>query len=314
MAIDPTELVRGMDPGTLRVHAPSSVVFLCGGAINPTLSPPLMLRDAFLRIVRLSVPSYTVILAEDAKPLVADAGYDNLLLFESDIAQVVGQILLFVESPGSLAELGAFAALDAVSPRLLVVLDEYYYNQSSFVKQGPLRYLEIKQGEESIVALDRASVGIGDDGTIAGLDTANFAAAVLPALEQRLSKLPKSEKFNPKNAGHAILLLVGLCQELGALTQSELRDFLKLFGVSDLRFSNFVYCAELLQWVRKVRKGNSIYYVAKGGEFALEYQLNKTVILRDKIRWRSDIRAHWQKQDAARFNAIRDVTAEKVTP
>ncbi|MCK1386807.1 retron St85 family effector protein [Bradyrhizobium sp. 21] len=254
-----------MDPVALRVHAPSSVVFLCGGAINAALSTPLMLRDAFLRIVHVTAPRYNVILAEDAKPLVADAGYDNLLLFESDIAQVVGQILLFVESPGSLAELGAFAALDTVSPRLLVVLDEHYYNQSSFVKQGPLRYLEIRQGEESIVALDRVSVGIDASGSIAGLNSSNFAAAVLPALEQRLSKLPKFEKFNPTNSGHAILLFVGLCQEFGALTQLELREFLAGFGITDLRFNNFAYSAELLQWIRKVRKGNRIYYVARGG-------------------------------------------------
>ena len=303
-----------MDPGSLRVHAPSSVVFLCGGVVDPSLSDPVMLRDAFLRIATVSAPKYTIILAEDAKPLVVDAGYDNLLRFESDIAQVVGQILLFVESPGSLAELGAFAALETVSPRLLVVLDEHYYNQTSFVKQGPLRYLETKEGEESIVALDRAHVGIDADGRITGLNSANFAAAVLPALDKRLAGLPKSERFDTENAGHAILLLVGLCQELGALTQSEIRDFLKSFGIKDLRFNNFVYCAELLKWIRKVRKGNNIYYVAQTGEFALDYQLNRSLSLRDKIRWRSDIRAHWQKQDTARFNAIKDVAAVSATP
>jgi hypothetical protein len=303
-----------MDPGSLRVHAPTSVVFLCGGVVSPSLATPVMLRDAFLRIATISAPKYKVILAEDAKPLVTDAGYDNLLRFESDIAQVVGQILLFVESPGSLAELGAFAALETVSPRLLVVLDEFHYNQSSFVKQGPLRYLEIKEGEESIVALDRTHVGIDSDGKIAGLNTANFAATVLPALDKRLSELPKSEKFDVENAGHAILLLVGLCQEFGALTQSEIRDFLKAFGIKDLRFSNFVYCAELLRWIRKIRKGNSIYYVAEvSGDPALDYQFNKGASLRDKLRWRSDIRGHWQKQDTARFNAIRDVTSVSVT-
>jgi hypothetical protein len=298
-----------MDPVSLKVHAPTSVVFLCGGAIDRSLAKPEMLRDAFLRIAPVSAPTYEIMLAEDAKPLTAEARYDNLLSFESDIAQVVGQILLFVESPGSLAELGAFAALKTISPRLLVVVDEFHYNQTSFVKQGPLRYLEIEEGEESIVALDRAHVGIDPDGKIGGLNNANFAAAVLPALDQRLSRLRKYEKFSPENAGHAILLLVGLCQELGALTQRELRDSLGLFSVKDIRFENFVYCAELLKWIRKVRKGNSIYYVAYPVDQALDYQFTKGVMLRDKLRWRADIRAHWQKSDTARFNAIRDVAA-----
>lgn len=314
MAFDPTELVRSMDPESVRVHAPSSIVFLCGGAIDPALSSPVVLRDAFMRVSKLSAPSYSVVLAEDAKPLTADAGYDNLLRFESDIAQVVGQILLFVESPGSLAELGAFAALDTISPRLLVVLDEFHYNQGSFVKQGPLRYLEIEEGEESIIALDRIHVGIDVDGSITGLNSANFASAVLPALDKRLSKLPKFEKYNPESAGHAILLIVGLCQEFGALTQSEIREFLKQFGVREIRFNNFMYCAELLQWIRKVRKGNNIYYVAQIGEAALDYQFNKGVSLRDKLRWRADIRGYWQKHDTARFNAIRGVTTASATP
>jgi hypothetical protein len=222
-----------MDPDSLRIHAPSSVVFLCGGAIDPTLTSPVVLRDAFLRVAKTAAVNYEIVLAEDAKPLVADAGYDNLLRFESDIAQVVGLILLFVESAGSLAELGAFAALDTVSPRLLAVLDEYHYNQSSFVKQGPIRYLEIKEGEESIIALDRADVGIAPDGTILGLNLVNFSKAILPSVDKRLQKRPNFEKFNPSTAGHAILLIVGLCQELGALTQSEIREYLKKFGVTD---------------------------------------------------------------------------------
>lgn len=306
MAFDPTHLVASMDPESLRVHAPTSVVFLCGGAIDASLTKPVVLRDAFTRIVKTSAPTYKVILAEDAKPLVAGAGYDNLLSFESDIAQVVSQILLFVESAGSLAELGAFAALKTISPRLLVVLDEYHYNQSSFVKQGPLRYLEIQEGEESIVALDRAHVGIGSDGKITGLDAANFASAVLPALDARIAKLPKFEKFNTGGAGHSILLMTGLCQEFGALTQTEIREYLKHFGVQDLRFENFFYCAEVLNWIRKIRKGNSIYYVAEPGDPALDFQFKKDVSSRDKVRWRSDIRAHWQKHDIARFNAIKD--------
>jgi hypothetical protein len=52
-----------------------------------------------------------------------------------------GAILLFAESAGSLAELGAFAALKTVAPSLIAVLSDYYYEQSSFIRNGPVKYL-----------------------------------------------------------------------------------------------------------------------------------------------------------------------------
>src|SRR5436190_6776347 len=104
-----------MLPESVRVRAPSSIVFLCGGVIDARLDPPTALRDAFYRSIKTAPPAYTVVLAEDANPLTTDAGYGDLLSFESDIAQVVGLILLFAESAGSLAELGAFAALPTVA-------------------------------------------------------------------------------------------------------------------------------------------------------------------------------------------------------
>jgi hypothetical protein len=137
-----------MKPETLRLHAPSSIVFLCGGVIDSDAATPLGLRDAFLRVTRTIPNAYKIILAERAQPLTAEAGYNDLLSFESDIAQVVSLILLFAESAGSLAELGAFAALQTVAPKLLVVLGDYYYNKSSFIRNGPIRFLETKHGEE----------------------------------------------------------------------------------------------------------------------------------------------------------------------
>ncbi len=152
------------------VRPPTSVVFLCGGAISNSDENAKVFRDAFYRTVLGAPVDYRIILAEDAEPLTTDAGYNDLLSFESDIAQVVGAILLFVESPGSLAELGAFSAISTIAPSLIAVLDEYYYNQSSFVRNGPVKFLENKYGEEWVHVLDRTELGIGEDGSLAALD------------------------------------------------------------------------------------------------------------------------------------------------
>lgn len=292
---------------TLRVHAPSSIVFLCGGAIDSALESPAVLRDAFYRTAANEGVPYKIVLAEAAKPLTDDAGYSDLLSFESDIARVVGLILLFAESAGSLAELGAFAALDAVAPSLLAVLDDYYYNQESFIVQGPVRYLEKHHGDEAIHVLDRQEIGIGANGDISSLVETNFVASMFPVVKRRLEARPKWTKFDPENSGHAILTIVGLCKEFGALTQREIRSHLATIGVVQPRFENWVYCAQLLGWLKKIRNGNHIFYVATEGESALDYSFRDDALFKEKIRWRSDIREYWKVNDRARFNAISKV-------
>lgn len=310
----PTDLLKSMKLDTIRVHAPSSIVFLCGGAIDESLPSPMVLRDAFFRSAKKDSLPYQIVLAEAAKPLTNDAGYSNLLSFESDIARVVGLILLFAESAGSLAELGAFAALEAVAPSLLAVIDDGYYADISFIRDGPIRYLEKNHGEESVLVLERHELGIADDRSIVGLVQDKFVASIFPVVKKRLRERPKWTKFDPQNSGHAILLAVGLCGEFGALTQKELRSYFASFGVEDIRFDNWVYCAELLGWLKKIRKSNHIFFVATQGDSAIDYNFNDETAFKEKLRWRSDIRDYWKVNDRPRFNAISDVALEGFVP
>jgi hypothetical protein len=295
-----------------RVRAPTTVVFLCGGLINPALSTPLTLRDAFSRTIAASAPKFKVVLAEEAQPLTSDAGYHDLFSFESDIAQIVGLILLFAESPGSLAELGAFSALPTVAPSLLAVLDDFYYGASSFIKHGPVRFLEKQYGEEWILVLDRVELGISATGTNESLNMTAFAAAVLPAVQKRLEQKALWSKFDKANSGHAILFATGLCQEFGALTIGEIKEYLDHFEIPTTRLYNYLYCAQLLGWIEKVRKGNNNYYVATRGELALDYKFEAGP--QDKIRWRSDIRHYWQKKDGTRLKAIASILSPPSSP
>lgn len=288
-----------MDADTIRVRAPTKVVFLCGGALSPDDMPATMLRDAFFRALRNDPRDYQIALAESADPLTSDAGYKDLLSFESDIAQVVGVILLFAESPGSLAELGAFAALKTVAPSLIAVIDDHYYNQVSFIRNGPVKFLEEHYGDEWIHVLERVEIS-----TEAGLDQHKLAANLRDAVENRLRSRSKWSAFDKNNDGHVILLITGLCHEIGAVTQTEIRTHLQHFGVDEPRMANFLYCAMLLGWIKKIRKGNHIFYVGVTDGNAIDYNLNTTRSYRDKLRWRTDIRTYWQANDPTRIRAI----------
>lgn len=155
--------------------------------------------------------------------------------------------------------------------------------------------------------LDRNDVGICDKGEITALNVAAFSAAILPAIDKRLDARPKWQKLDRKNSGHAIMTMTGICQEFGALTIGEIREYLNAIGLIDPRLNNYLYCAQLLGWLRRVRKGNHIYYVAVPGDSALDYKLDAATGFHDKLRWRSDIRTYWQKHDAPRHRAIADV-------
>src|SRR6185295_12911360 len=85
--------------------------------------------------------------------------YDNILDFETDLAQIVELIILFCESEGSLAELGAFAMIDEIAQRLFVVVRQKHWNASSFIKLGPLRRVERKYGRETVCVVDDDDVG-----------------------------------------------------------------------------------------------------------------------------------------------------------
>ena len=200
--------------------------------------------------------------------------------------------------------MGAFAALEAVAPSLLAVVTDFHYEQVSVHRNGPLRFLEQEIAEESVVVLERELVGIAEDGTIADLILPAFSEAISPAVDNRLSSRPKWSKFDAEKSGHAILLMTGLCQEFGALTVSEIRHFLKQLGVAEPRMTNFLYCAQSLGWLRKVRKGHHIYYVGLPLDRAMDYHVESAADGRDKIRWRSDIRKYWQRTDGPRLGRL----------
>jgi hypothetical protein len=72
-------------------------------------SRPDSLRDCLWRVCLLSRRlKGEVVLAEKANQLYRETKYTDLISFEEDIARIASLVLVIAESPGSLAELGAF--------------------------------------------------------------------------------------------------------------------------------------------------------------------------------------------------------------
>ena len=118
---DIPDLVGYVDVKSIRVHAPAPAIFLCGGEVDAKVASPPSLRDAFMRIHHTPPFSrYLTILAEDLNAFFPEGEYKDILKFETDIAQICDLIILFSESYGSAAELGAFSMIEEIaspSPR-----------------------------------------------------------------------------------------------------------------------------------------------------------------------------------------------------
>lgn len=75
--------------------------------------------------------------------------FQDLLEFEEHIAALCACVLIFVESPGSIAELGSFAVMRHLASRLLVVCEQKFESGAdpSFIFLGPVAVLRRRRLE-----------------------------------------------------------------------------------------------------------------------------------------------------------------------
>jgi hypothetical protein len=227
IAGDIPDLVGYVDVKSIRVHAPAPAIFLCGGPVDATAAAPPSLRDAFMRIHHTPPFSrYLTILAEDLNAFFPEGDYKDILKFETDIAQICDLIILFSESYGSAAELGAFSMFEEIARRLLVVIDDLNYNRLSFITLGPVRFLQNLCGESAICVLHRDDLGITSINATQSINLKTFSARMGSAISARTAASREPSTFNPDRNGHIIKLIVGLIQHYGALTLDEVEVLL----------------------------------------------------------------------------------------
>jgi hypothetical protein len=213
-----------LDASKIHVQAASDVIFLCGGPFSDfSDSIPLSLRDAFLKIIDYEpLRDRVVINAEEITSSYSFPDhYDNILDFETDLAQIVELIILFSESEGSLAELGAFAMIDEIAQRLFVIVRQKHWVARSFIRLGPLKRIERKYDREYIFVIEDSDVGMQGD-SAASVDKKALGALLETPLTVRLKKPRDPTTFDPTRSGHVIKLIVGLVQEYGALDVPEI--------------------------------------------------------------------------------------------
>ncbi|MDN0128156.1 MULTISPECIES: retron St85 family effector protein [Yersinia] len=115
-----------------------TTVFLCGGDVaNEKYGRHKM--AALLSKYR----RYEILYPEDLfDDLLAGQGQYSLLSLENMLAEAVDVIIIFPESPGSYAELGAFSNNTDLAKKLICIQDNRFKSKKSFINYGPIRLLK----------------------------------------------------------------------------------------------------------------------------------------------------------------------------
>lgn len=113
--------------------------------------------------------------------------YSDLLLFEADLAYLTSAIIVFLESPGAIAELGAFSQISSLSEKLLVVVSEQYHPRKSFISLGPIRSLHDTKKYQHCLCVIPDGVPI---------DLEQHIEVIVDTLELKIRANNKNRSFN----------------------------------------------------------------------------------------------------------------------
>jgi hypothetical protein len=159
MPLSPVErrLARFLLPAfkkqAFRVDRSRPLTFVCGGKDRNGVTA---LRLQFLAHLAGTKPPILPLLAENAFP--HQLIERNLLVFETFLASAAECVLIFVESPGSFAETGLFAALPKIIEKTFVVNTRDQSREDSFLNLGPIKLIRKNSHFDTVFCLEGKEV------------------------------------------------------------------------------------------------------------------------------------------------------------
>jgi hypothetical protein len=116
-------------------------LFLCGADKNNKSTTRFKIAQALSD--RWNSYNFDLVFPEDIfdELLYSSKGKD-LLSLENLLAESIDVIIIIPESPGSFAELGAFANDEKLRNKIICLLDEKYKKDRSFINQGPVKLVK----------------------------------------------------------------------------------------------------------------------------------------------------------------------------
>jgi hypothetical protein len=304
------DLIEWLDLDKLHVHAPTTVVLVCGGKHDiANEGDPTSFRNAFFKIA-ISAPfsEMDCRVPEEMSIYGPGRNYKDWMEFEVDFAQLCQLIMLFCESEGSIAELGTFAGVEEIARKLVVIIDEVNFRSDSYITLGPVTSIKDKYGQYSIYVMKYSGLNIEHRRGFSGVNLEEFRRRLADFIPGALDARKEPRAFDRLRSGHRIKLITGLVQHFGALTKDEIEFMLWCMDVSVTSEDvlKYIECAKLIDWLAEDVSGVNTYYVSRQNRDAFEYKLvdREGVPKIGKLAWRALVRQYWKEKDPERFGAI----------
>jgi len=287
------ELLGKIDFGRSKIIQPEKLVFVCGGQKSGHPAAPTSMREVLLaKAEAVGKPGVLggakVLLAEAAVNALADSSFTNLLELERYIAAVVHAVILIVESPGSMCELGAFVMVNEIRDKLIVVMQGEYVPTPSFITIGAIKYFKDHQANAQVHGydwkIDKASRVI-----TAPQYAIDAMLAELPLAMEQVHSMHARELFRRDKLGHLIHLTLAFCHLLRAAKLIDIKRCFDHAGI-DITENGVKHCIDTLmicKLLKMVPQGRLDYYVALVEKMPLEIAFKEATPKADKntLRW-----------------------------
>ena len=111
-----------------------AVIFLCGAKDSVT-------RNHLALFMRKNFENTLIFYADNVWDFLASQESQNSLEMETELARLSDMVCVIVESPGTIAELGAFSNNKELRKKLLPILNVKHKDDPSFINSGPVTWI-----------------------------------------------------------------------------------------------------------------------------------------------------------------------------
>lgn len=238
------------------INTSFNIIFACGGLVDVQEPKPVSMRGKLYDFSATKFESIhdSLRMAESFKDYIDSGEYSDLLTFEYDLASLSSLILIFLESPGSLVELGIFAMQPEFFNKLCIIVpEEEVEKEDSFIYLGPLKKLKMTSNSSVMV------YPFKEDGGAYTNDTWNDICC---DIDNKLGDINRQEKFKDKNPGHTSMLILEIINIAFPIQVTEIELSLKLIGVDIQRkkIQQLIYLLTILGFVVKKSRSTNVFY------------------------------------------------------
>ena len=208
-------------------------LFLCGKGYSGIEQYIETNRGILEEYIKKTCPDAFIVLSEQLWEDEFGTSID-LLTFEEFLAEVSDAIFLFVESPGTYCELGAFAYADVLfSNKLIIVMDEKYRNGKSFLADGPVS--KAKKDGSSVVYAQ-----LNDGALLSSNELRNVTLKLISKLQSKSAALNKRRQNKDANQIQINSFIIEILELIKIMQPITMQDLLQLYKAVK-GFESFIF-------------------------------------------------------------------------